>query len=137
MASGKTTLATQIVSCLPEVSRIELDDFLQRGRTAWSESLQDDAAEAAISAALATSMLVLVVGAIAWPTVTKGFPEIPARRMYLKRMQFPGFWADEGELTEFMKRQSLRVSVRDYHAGMPWLASDLVIERLVDGTTGA
>jgi energy-coupling factor transporter ATP-binding protein EcfA2 len=137
MGSGKSSLVKQLKSLLPHLQAVELDEFLTPGQPSWPESLNELAVAAVTRASLKTRMPVIVEGAIAWPTTITQLADVEAKRLYLKRMQFEDYWADAFNLTELLAEQSVRRSVRDYHAReQPWLLADLVVERLVDGETG-
>jgi hypothetical protein len=78
-------------------------------------------------------MPVVLEGVIAWPALGRILPELSRRRLYLKRMQFPGVWTDEDELTAFVRRQAVRRWVQEYHAvARPHVNADLLIERVED-----
>ena len=131
MKSGKSHLVMQLEPLIA-FSSLTLDDFLAPEELAWEDSIHTEAAHFAVQELLAGAGPVIVEGAVAWPTVAPLCTGVETRRLYLKRMQFPTFWADEAELTECMPQQTFRRSVRDYHATTrPWEVADLVIERLV------
>ena len=89
--------------------------------------------------AVGSSSLVLIEGAIAWPVFeltnsTTGFVG-QIRRIYLKRMArtTPDYWADEDFIfdRQCWPPTGFHRSIYEYHAEQrPWLACDLIIERV-------
>ena len=121
---------------------IEVDCFRQNpvGSESYISAINQAAPEAAIDAALVSSSIVVVEGPIAWPfarsAATKIGPEC-GRRVYLKRMMKlnPDVWVDEG----FEQRQHPEEyfqSIIRYHANKPWLAADLILERVESDADG-
>jgi hypothetical protein len=136
--SGKTSLAE---SFFPWLSCIYADDHLTRGmaNSSWSAMYRMEGAALEVGTSLREPLLTLFEGAIAWPTVEPLLGVVELRRVYIKRMQFPGFWADESELeaTDLPPSLALRKSILEYHRDeRPWEKADLVLERLneADGT---
>jgi hypothetical protein len=92
---------------------------------------------AAIDAAVVSSPLVVVQGAIAWPIVQPAMvtlSKVRIRRVYLKRMMRsrPEFWQDEDAILdpELWPPTDYHRSIYRYHADQqPWLMAELIIER--------
>jgi hypothetical protein len=95
--------------------------------------------DAAIRVALASALIVIVEGPIAWPLV-ESIAEVERdrmRRVYLKRMMRlkPDFWTDEDYLNDpnCWPPTDYHRSIYQYHAECrPWLGADLVLERIED-----
>jgi hypothetical protein len=142
MSSGKTTLTDQpfALGSSGQSVNIELDDFLRRPvppTTLYGDALDVPSLHATLNAALISSPLAVVQGAIAWPfvqTITAPLSAGSVRRVYLKRMMrnMPEFWQDEDFILDpsWWPPTDFHRSIYRYQAEeKPWLMADLVVER--------
>jgi hypothetical protein len=139
--SGKSTVTKEPFAVGTGLSgNVHLDDFLRRPvpeTTAYVDAIDSAALKIAIRAAIASTSLAIVEGAIAWPfseTMTTIAKEC-VRRVYIKRMRKlnPDFWVDEDSLFDrsWWPPTDYHRSIYKYHAEQqPWLAADLVLERI-------
>ncbi len=141
--AGKTTL-TKLPFKLGSSSysiNIDLDDFLSRPvpqSTLYVDAIDCPRLHRATHAAIGSSPLVVVQGAIAWPlvrSVAASLGKESVRRVYLKRMWSlrPDFWVDEDFILdrELWPPTDYHRSIYLYHAEQqPWLSADLIIERV-------
>jgi hypothetical protein len=142
--SGKTTLTKQPFAVGARLSaNVELDDFLKRPvpeTTAYVDAIDRRAVDAAMRGAIASTPLVIVQGAIAWPLVQPVATALGnncIRRVYLKRMMRlkPDFWTDEDFIfdPDWWPPDHFHRSIYRYHAEQrPWLSADLLLERIED-----
>ena len=116
---------------------IEVDHFRKDpvGSKSYVSAIDRAALEAAIDAALVSLLAIVIVeGPIVWPfarsAVTKIGPEC-VRRVYLKRMMKPNpdVWVDEGFEQRKHPEEYFQSIIR-YHANKPWLAADVILERV-------
>lgn len=116
---------------------IEVDHFRKDpvGSKSYVSAIDRAALEAAIDAALVSLLAIVIVeGPIVWPfarsAVTKIGPEC-VRRVYLKRMMEPNpdVWVDEGFEQRKHPEEYFQSIIR-YHANKPWLAADVILERV-------
>lgn len=116
---------------------IEVDHFRKDpvGSKSYVSVIDRAALEAAIDAALVSLLAIVIVeGPIVWPfarsAVTKIGPEC-VRRVYLKRMMKPNpdVWVDEGFEQRKHPEEYFQSIIR-YHANKPWLAADVILERV-------
>ena len=141
-SSGKTTLTRQPFAIEADVSvNIEVDEFLDRpvpGTTIYVDAIDRPALDAAMESAIASSPLVVVQGAIAWPfagPVATRLGKGCVGRVYLKRMRrlHPETWADEEYLVDraWWPPTEYHRSIYRYHAEQqPWVSADLILERI-------
>ena len=122
---------------------IEVDHFRKDpvGSKSYVSAIDRAALEAAIDAALVSLLAIVIVeGPIVWPfarsAVTKIGPEC-VRRVYLKRMMKPNpdVWVDVGFEQRKHPEEYFQSIIR-YHANKPWLAADVILER-VEGDADA
>jgi chloramphenicol 3-O-phosphotransferase len=123
-------------------ANIEVDQFLRKPvppMVHYPDAIDQAALHTAIQAALASMPVVVIEGPMAWPLV-KPMAEVGrdrVRRVYLKRMMRlkPDFWIDEDYLNDpnYWPPTDYHRSIYQYHAERrPWLAADLVLERIED-----
>jgi hypothetical protein len=141
--AGKTTIVEQsfVASDGSLSTNIRIDDFLPPSGTVSPEASFLDVLDrtgllAAIRAALKSSHLVIVEGAIACPViepVVDALGSQSVRRVYLKRMSrtIPDYWADEDAIESHWPPTPFHRSIYQYHAAQkPWLDADLVLQRI-------
>lgn len=138
MLAGKSTLTEQP---FPRAV-VEVDSFIHHADPyrSFIDAVKRAPLIDAIRAALATSPLVVVEGAIVWPLRLAAATETPlqcVRRVYLKRMKWsePDRWHDGQQFldADAVPRYATKYSnsVDRYHRDhQPWQAADLVIERI-------
>jgi hypothetical protein len=142
--SGKSHLTERPFSVdKGQSANIEIDQFLRKPvppTVPYLDAIDRTALQAAVQIALASSVpLVVIEGPMAWPLV-EPIAEVGRdriRHVYLKRMmrQKPDFWIDEDYLNEsdYWPLTDYHRSIYRYHADCrPWLAADLVLERIED-----
>jgi hypothetical protein len=140
--AGKTTLTEQpfALGASRQSINIELDDFLRRPvgpGTPYVDAIDRKKLRAAIDAAVVSSPLVVIQGAIAWPIVQPAMltlSEACIRRAYLKRMMSsrPEIWQDEDAILDpdLWPSTDYHRSIYRYHSDQqPWLTAELIIER--------
>lgn len=143
--SGKTWLTMQPFALNTRHSvNIELDNFLERPvpkTTPYVDAIDCAALDAALNAALSSSALVVLQGAIAWPLVQAAVATLGkdrVRRVYLKRMMWlkPDIWVDEDFIRDpkHWPQDDFIRSVYQYHAEQPWRSAHLILERVEEDT---
>jgi hypothetical protein len=122
---------------------IEVDHFRKDpvGSKSYVSAIDRAALEAAIDGALVSLLAIVIVeGPIVWPFARSAVTKIGlecVRRVYLKRMMKPNpdVWVDEG-FDQLKHPEEYFQSIIRYHANKPWLAADVILER-VEGDADA
>lgn len=139
MAAGKSCLAKRLAQAVEGLAVVAVDDYFDEGggnRKPWNEGLrasdlQRDAQR------LAESGLVLVEGVVAWEAIAPQYPASGSRRIFLKRMQAPGLWADELDLIGVGRRAIFKRSLHERHRASGYgQTADLIVERITTGEEG-